>query len=60
MEPLTWATLIPLIVKVGIPAAEKLWFNATNNVPVTAAEWKTLRELNETPFDTLVPPKVTP
>jgi hypothetical protein len=59
VEPLTWATLIPLIVKVGIPAAEKLWTLATSNAPVTPAEWKMLRDLNETPFDSLVP-KVTP
>jgi hypothetical protein len=55
MDPITWATLIPIIAKYGLPLAERLWQNAANNAPVTPAEWKALRELNETPFDALVP-----
>jgi len=60
MEPITWGLIAQLIVKVGLPAAERIWLNAQNNTPVTPAEWKTLRDLNETPFDALMPPKVTP
>ena len=60
MEPITWAALIPLIIKYGLPLAERLWRNAANNVPVTDAEWKALNDLNETPFDTLVPKRPNP
>lgn len=59
MEPITWAALIPLIIRYGLPFAERLWKNAENNVPVTSAEWAALRDLNETPFDALVPKRPT-
>jgi hypothetical protein len=55
--PGPWGVLAGLLFKYGPDLVDKLIQNSKNNVPVTADEWQSIRNLINTPFDKLAPPK---
>lgn len=42
---MTWEILVPIIVKYGLPLAEKLWQKWTSGAVPTQADWDELKAL---------------
>lgn len=51
MDPITWATLLPVILRDGIPAAMRLWQMLQSNEPVTQDKWDELARLSQKTYD---------
>lgn len=51
MNPLSWAELLPIVIRHGIPAAERLWTLFKNKEEVTEAHWEELRQLSKKTYD---------
>lgn len=43
MEPISWAVVAELIIKYGIPLADKIVTKAIQGTPVTQPEWDEVR-----------------
>lgn len=48
---MTWAQLIPLIAKYGLPWAYQFWQTVQNKENPTEADWQTLLNLANKPLD---------
>ena len=48
-----WGAIAELVLTFGVPFVEKLISNSTNNIPVTAAEWATLKAKIALSYDQL-------
>lgn len=47
----TWAALLPIIIRDGIPAAMKIWQLLNNANPPTQADWDELELLSRKTYD---------
>jgi len=48
---MTWAILLPIILRDGIPAAMRLWQLVTTNAEITQADWDSLEALSQKTYD---------
>lgn len=49
---MTWVELLPLIIKYGIPATEKIWRLVESKAVPTDADWTELKDLVNKDFET--------
>ena len=48
---MTWITLLPIIIRDGIPAAMRLWQMVTSEKEITQEDWDTLEGLSQKTYD---------
>ena len=48
---MTWAALLPIIIRDGIPAAMRIWQLINSSEPPTQEEWDRLEALSHKTYD---------